>query len=56
MHVGDELYSTGNDRTAREAACKVWVENETETPFYLRLLARLRQVPPPPRGASSSAC
>ena len=51
--MGDELYGTGNDRTAREAACTVWVEDETETPFYLRLLAKLRQISPPTLPASS---
>eukprot|EP00241_Pyramimonas_parkeae_P019021 CAMPEP_0114298186 /NCGR_PEP_ID=MMETSP0059-20121206/12284_1 /TAXON_ID=36894 /ORGANISM="Pyramimonas parkeae, Strain CCMP726" /LENGTH=385 /DNA_ID=CAMNT_0001420531 /DNA_START=88 /DNA_END=1242 /DNA_ORIENTATION=+ len=24
LHIGDELYSTGNDRTARESSCTVW--------------------------------
>mmetsp|Transcript_36965 Transcript_36965/g.80525 ORF Transcript_36965/g.80525 Transcript_36965/m.80525 type:complete len:426 (-) Transcript_36965:134-1411(-) len=41
LHFGDELYSTGNDRTARESCCTVWVDNENETPFYMRLLLQL---------------
>jgi FMN phosphatase YigB (HAD superfamily) len=41
LHFGDELYATGNDRTARESCCTVWVDNEDEMPFYMKMLMHL---------------
>lgn len=49
MHVGDRFTASGNDTSVRDCCSILWVANEEETDFFIKLLLtdlrNLRQNP-----------